>query len=112
MKKLIVSLICVAMLFSLNAYAATTNCQPLKAISIIANEGVSSGGQVIFRNVGTTATCGTSFAPNTTRDFALPSATADKAMALILTGISLGKTFVMWADYDAKTISSISMEDQ
>jgi hypothetical protein len=93
------------------SYAASVNCQPLKAISTIANEGISSGGQVIFRNVGSAATCNGKMAAGATKVFPLPANNPDKALALILTGISLQKTFVVWANYDASTIDSISMEN-
>lgn len=94
------------------SYAVSNNCQPLKAISSIVNEGITSGGQVIFKNVGTAATCDGLMAPGATKVFSLPANNPDKALALILTGISLGKTFVVWADYANSTIDSISMEDQ
>ncbi len=95
---------------------AAVSCSKMKAISIIASEGISSGGQVIFKNTGTSSTCGGNLAANGNQKFPLPSNTADKTMALILTGMSLTKTFVLWADFtttpSVPTLVSVSLEDQ
>ncbi len=115
MKKLIVLLtVMMTMTIATSSFAAVS-CANLKAVSVVANEGVSSGGMVGFKNTGTTATCDGNLAVNEIKMFLLPSNTADKAMALVLTGISLTKVFVVWADNtdsSVATIVSVALEDQ
>ena len=91
---------------------ADQNCQNMKAVSIISNEGISSGGQVIFKNMGASATCGNQVAPGATVVFPLPANNPDKTMALVLTGMSLTRTFVLWVEDDLSGLKSVSLEDQ
>jgi hypothetical protein len=116
MKKLGSLLVLIVALLVAGASFAAVNCQSMKAVSIISNEGISSGGQVIFKNVGTTGTCnnGTTdlMAVNATQTFPLPANNPDKTMALLLTGMSLNKTFVLWVENDLSGIISVSLEDQ
>ena len=100
MKKILFGLLALAgIMTASSSIAATVNCGVMSVVSVASYEAIASGGQVWLKN-DTGAACGT-VAAGANVLLNLPSATADKTMALILTAISLDKK--MWVSFDNAT---------
>ena len=89
-------LVLIMLIFATSSLAAM--CGDMRVLSIASNESLSSGAQVWLMNEGTTD-CGP-VKPGGRGLYNLPANTSDKTMALILTAISLGKTFWIYAPSD------------
>ena len=97
-KKLLFSMLALVGMMSATPSFAV-DCGVMSVVSVASYEAITSGGQVWLRNDSGVA-CG-SVAAGGQKLFNLPSATADKTMALILTAISLDKK--MWVSFDDST---------
>ena len=104
---IISSILFVATLLGVSpASAAAVSCSPMKAVSVI---GTAANDQVGFKNIGGGTACGGNMAAG---EIGIFYGVTKSQLALVLTGIALGKTFVVWADFPSHIIASISIEDQ